>query len=100
MTRAQRRRAARNFATSSSTSLCAQKKKESWGAKASTARPRSRAASTYAIASARVNATSCTAVAPASRMWYPLTLIAFHFGISRAQNSTTSTTRRIEGSGG
>ena len=63
-------------------------------------RPRSTAASTYAIPFARVNPSSWTAVAPASRMWYPLTLIAFHFGISRAQNSTTSTTSRIEGTGG
>jgi len=27
----------------------------------------------------------CTAVAPASRMWYPLTEMVFQLGISRAQ---------------
>jgi hypothetical protein len=44
------------------------KKKESRGAKSSMARPASSADCTYAMAFASVNATSCTAVAPASRM--------------------------------
>ena len=66
---AQIRLAARNFATSSRSVLCAAKKKESCGAKRSTSRPLSTAESTYAIASAKVNASSCTASAPASRMW-------------------------------
>jgi hypothetical protein len=46
MIRAQSRRAARNFATSSSKSLCALKKNDSRGAKSSTASPAVRAAST------------------------------------------------------
>ena len=46
ITRAHSRRAARNFATSSSRLLCALKKKESWGAKSSTPRPAVTAAST------------------------------------------------------
>jgi len=46
----------------------AAKKKESRGANAATSRPRARTRSTYAIASAKVNASSCTASAPASRM--------------------------------
>ena len=69
MTAAQTRRAARNFATSSMSVECAAKKKESCGANRSTASPREAALSTYAIASANVNASSCTALAPASRMW-------------------------------
>ena len=67
MIRAHRRRAARNLATSSRKLLCALKKKLSCGAKSSTASPASIAAWTYAIPFASVNATSCTAVLPASR---------------------------------
>src|SRR3954453_9010321 len=58
------RRAARYFATSSKKSMCALKKKERRGAKSSTSRPRSIAASTYAKPSASVNATSCPACEP------------------------------------
>ena len=46
MTRAHSRRAARNFATSSSRWLCALKKNDSCGAKSSTSCPASRAALT------------------------------------------------------
>jgi hypothetical protein len=63
------RRAARNFATSSNRSLCAAKKNERRGANVSTASPAFVARSTYSTAFAKVNASSCTAVAPASRMW-------------------------------
>ena len=52
------RRAARNFATSSNRSLWALKKKASLGANSSIFSPLLRAASTYAIPFARVNATS------------------------------------------
>ena len=69
MMRAHSRRAARNLATSSNTSLCALKKNERRGAKSSTFRPAAIAASTYAMPFASVNASSCTAVEPASRMW-------------------------------
>ena len=58
------------------------------------------AACTYAMACASVNATSCTAVDPASRMWYPLIDIVFHCGISRSQYAMTSVTMRSEGRGG
>ena len=62
-------RAARYLAISSKKSIWALKKKLSRGAKSSTSRPRSSAHSTYVKPSARVNASSCTAVEPASRMW-------------------------------
>ena len=69
MIRAQIRRAARNLATSSSSVVRETKKNDSRGATSSTASPAARAASTYAIPSARVKATSCAGVAPASAMW-------------------------------
>ena len=68
ISRHQTRRAARNFATSSSRLLCAPKKKLSRGAKSSTSKPAAKAASTYATASAKVKAISWAAVAPASRI--------------------------------
>ncbi len=78
-------RAARNFAISSKKFIWQAKKNETRGAKRSTSSPASIAACTYAIPSASVNATSCTAVAPASRMWYPLTEIVFHRGMCSPQ---------------
>ena len=69
MSVAQSRRAARNFATSSNRSLKPAKKKDSRGAKSSTSSPASTARRTYSRALAKVKASSCTAVAPASRMW-------------------------------
>ena len=63
------RRAALNFATSSNMSLWAAKKNDSRGANRSTASPASIARRTYSMVLANVNASSCTAVAPASRMW-------------------------------
>ena len=63
------RRAARNLATSSMRLLCTLKKNESWAPNESTSSPASTAAFTYAIASASVNASSCAASEPASRMW-------------------------------
>ncbi len=67
--RAQIRRAARNLAISSKKSTCASKKNDSPGAKVFTSRPRDRPSSTYPNPSASVNASSCAAVEPASRMW-------------------------------
>ena len=67
--RAQIRRAARNFAISSKKSTCASKKNDSPGANFSTSNPRDSPSSTYPNPSARVNASSCAAVEPASRMW-------------------------------
>ena len=65
---AQSQRAARSFATSMKKSMPIPKKNESRGAKRSTSSPLSRAARTYSTPSARVNASSCTLVAPASSM--------------------------------
>ena len=50
--------------------------------------------------SASVKASSCAAVEPASRMWYPEMEIVFHCGTSFAQYSIESITSRIEGDGG
>ena len=69
MIRAQSRRAARNFATSWKKSLCALKKNESRAPNSSGDSPASTAAAQYAMPFASVNASSCTAVEPASRMW-------------------------------
>ncbi len=69
MTFAQMRRAARNFATSSSSVVRETKKKASRGAKSSTASPAATAARTYSTPLASVKAISCTGVAPASAMW-------------------------------
>jgi len=76
------------------------KKNETRGANASTSSPASIAAWTYAIPSASVNAAYCTAVAPASRMWYPLTEIVFHLGIRSPQYANRSVISRMEGFGG
>ena len=45
--------------------------------------------------SARVNATSCTAVEPASRMWYPLMEMVLNRGISAAQYANVSVVSRM-----
>ena len=100
MIRAHMRRAARNFATSSKKLLWALKKNESWAPNRSTSSPAATAASTYATALARVNASSWAAVAPASRMWYPLIEIVFHFGRWVPHQENVSVTRRIDGPGG
>ena len=47
--------------------------------------PASTAARQYAIPFASVNASSWTAVEPASRMWYPEIEIVFQFGSRSAQ---------------
>jgi hypothetical protein len=49
--------------------LCAAKKNDSRGAKRSIGSPAASAPSTYSIMFAKVNASSCAAVEPASRMW-------------------------------
>ena len=66
---AQSVRAARNFAISSRKSLWTLKKNDSRGAIAEGSRPAAFAAARYSSPSASVKAISCTAVAPASRMW-------------------------------
>ena len=67
--RAQIRRAARNLAISSKKSTWESKKNDRPGANVLTSSPRDRPSSTYAKPSARVYASSCAAVDPASRMW-------------------------------
>ncbi len=96
--RAQMRRAARYFAISSKKSICALKKKLKRGAKSSTSSPRATACSTYVRPSFRVNASSCAAVAPASRMWYPEIETGCQRGIAVEHHSIMSPTRRIAGS--
>ena len=76
------------------------KKNESRGANASTSSPAWSPSSTYANPFASVNASSCAAVEPASRMWYPDTEIVCHFGISLVQNVIVSRTSRNDGRGG
>ncbi len=80
--------------------MCALKKNDSRGANTSTANPAANACSTYAKPFANVNASSCAAVDPASRMWYPEIEIECHRGISAAVNPITSRTSRIDGRGG
>src|SRR5689334_19709023 len=94
------RRAARNFATSWKKWLCALKKNESRCPNSSGERPASTAARQYAIPFARVNASSCTAVEPASRMWYPEIEIVFHRGMLSAQYANRSVVILIDGRGG
>ncbi len=77
------RRAARYFAISSKKSLWALKKNDMRGTKSSTSSPASTPHCTYSMPSRSVNASSWSAVAPASRMWYPLTEIVFQRGTSR-----------------
>ena len=62
------RRPARNFAISSKKSLWTSQKYDSRGANSSTSSPPSMPSCTYPMPSAIVNASSCTPVAPASRM--------------------------------
>ena len=69
ITSCQRTRAARSLATSMKKSMPMAKKKLRRPANLSTSRPRSRAKRTYSRPSAMVNASSCSAVAPASCMW-------------------------------
>src|SRR5262249_47451767 len=97
---AQTRRAARNLAISSKKSLCELKKKERRGANSSTGRPASIPYCTYSTPSRSVNASSWSAVEPASRMWYPEIEIVFQRGTCFAQNANWSVTSRIEGRGG
>ena len=100
MIRAQSRRAARNFATSWKKSLCALKKKDRRSPKSSADSPAATAASQYAMPFASVNASSWTAVEPASRMWYPEIEIVFQRGIRSAQYANRSVVIRIDGRGG
>ncbi len=67
--RAHTRRAARNFATSGRKSIVTDRKVNSVGATWSTETPRRTTSSRYARALANVNAISCSAKAPDSRMW-------------------------------
>ncbi len=68
MSSAHSRRAALSLAISMKKFMPMAKKNDRRGAKASTSRPPARAARTYSRPSARVKASSCTQVAPASCM--------------------------------
>ena len=94
------RRAARNYATSSNRLFCETKKKDNREAKVSMSRSLDSAARMYSMALENVKANSWTAVAPASRMWYPLMLIVFHRGALRLQYWKMSVIKRIDGFGG
>src|ERR671925_11157 len=100
MMRAQSRRAARNFATSWKKWLCALKKNESRSPNSSGDNPAATAASAYAIPFASVNASSWTAVEPASRMWYPEIEMVLNFGSRSRQYAKRSVVIRIVGRGG
>src|SRR4029078_6688137 len=65
-----------------------------------TSSPASTPHCTYSMPSRSVNASSCSDVEPASRMWYPLTEMVFHFGTSVEQNWKMSVISRIDGRGG
>ncbi len=82
--------AALNLASSSKKSLWDAKKNESWDAKSSISMFLDNAAFTYSMALANVNANSWMAVEPASLMWYPLMLIAFHLFMFLEQYSNRS----------
>ena len=69
MTRDHSKRAARSFATSMKKFMPMPKKKDRRPANSSMSSPRSVTVRTYSRPSAIVNASSCTAVAPASCMW-------------------------------
>jgi hypothetical protein len=100
MIRAQSRRAARNFAISWKKWLWALKKNESRSPNSSGESPAATAASAYAIPFASVKPSSCTAVAPASRMWYPEIEIVLKRGRRSWQYAKRSVVIRIVGRGG
>ena len=79
--------AALNFATSSKKSRWALKKNDTCSVSWIRSRLSSLAFSKYVIALANVNASSWTAVLPASRMWYPDIEILFHLERFCWQNS-------------
>ena len=81
ITRCHSSRPARSLATSMKKFMPMAKKKLSRPANSSTSRPLSSAERTYSSPSAMVKASSCSAVAPASCMWYPEIEIEFHFGM-------------------
>ena len=94
------RRAARSFATSMKRFMPIPKKKDRRGANSSMSKPRSIAARAYSIPSASVKPSSCTAVAPASCMWYPEIEIELNRGMRRVVYSMMSVTIRRLGAGG
>src|ERR1700733_3488301 len=87
----QMRRAARNLATSSKMSSPDDKNMYTEWANDSMLSPRSSAHWMYSIPLLMAMATSCTAVDPESRMWYPQNSIGSQWGREVAQYSMTST---------
>ncbi len=76
------------------------KKNESRPAKSSTESPRDAAKRAYSKPSASVKPSSCTAVAPASCMWYPEIEMELNRGMNVAVCSMMSPTMRMLGAGG
>ncbi len=93
-------RAARSLATSMKKFIPIAQKNDNRGANASIDRPASMPARMYCTPSARVYASSRSAVAPASWMWYPEIEIELNRGISFEVNSKMSLMIRIDGCGG
>ena len=75
-------------------------KKLNRGANASMSSPAATPARRYSSPSARVYASSRSAVAPASWMWYPEIEIELNFGIFAAVKEKMSEMIRIDGAGG
>ena len=97
---AQSMRAARIFAISMNGFMPMPQKKERRGANASMSMPASTPVRTYSNPSARVYASSMSADAPASCMWYPEMEIELNFGIFCEVYANISPIMRIENAGG
>src|SRR5580692_1712627 len=93
-------RPARSLATSMKKFMPIAQKNDSRGANASMSRPDARPARRYSTPSASVYASSRSAVAPASWMWYPEIEIELNFGIRREVKPKMSEMIRIDGAGG
>src|SRR3984957_12236662 len=93
-------RPARSLATSMKKFIPIAQKNESRGAKESMSSPEPRPARRYSTPSARVYASSRSAVAPASWMWWPEIEIELNCGIRREVNPKMSEMIRIDGPGG
>ena len=93
------RRAALNLAASSNRLLWATKKKRHSTGKLVHVQPRVYRGLYILDGVGKGKSQFLHRVAPASRMWYPLTLMVFHLGVLAEQYLNTSTTRRMEGWG-
>ncbi len=94
------RRPARNLAISMKWFIPIPQKNDNRGANLSTGMPASMPARRYSIPSASVYASSISAVAPASCIWYPEMEIELNLGIFCEVNSKMSAIIFMENSGG